>query len=136
MAERTAVSDALRPQLARTREALAECAADRDAMAAAQPEVRATIDTVLAVSDFVASACTSHPGFLAQLLQDPALVNGRGSAAAPGALRTDLTQVTAEAEAMSVLRRWRRHELARIAWRAIAGWAEETATLRELSAFA
>jgi [glutamine synthetase] adenylyltransferase / [glutamine synthetase]-adenylyl-L-tyrosine phosphorylase len=41
-----------------------------------------------------------------------------------------------EAEALSELRRWRRHEMVRIAWRDLAGWAELPETLSDLSAFA
>jgi [glutamine synthetase] adenylyltransferase / [glutamine synthetase]-adenylyl-L-tyrosine phosphorylase len=41
-----------------------------------------------------------------------------------------------EQEALSALRRWRRHEMVRIAWRDLAGWADLPETLRDLSAFA
>jgi glutamate-ammonia-ligase adenylyltransferase len=37
---------------------------------------------------------------------------------------------------LSALRRWRRREMVRIAWRDLAGWADFTETLTELSAFA
>jgi glutamate-ammonia-ligase adenylyltransferase len=37
---------------------------------------------------------------------------------------------------LSALRRWRRREMVRIAWRALAGWAEVEETLGELSDFA
>jgi glutamate-ammonia-ligase adenylyltransferase len=41
-----------------------------------------------------------------------------------------------ETEALSELRRWRRHEMVRIAWRDLAGWAELPETLSDLTAFA
>ena len=41
-----------------------------------------------------------------------------------------------EQEALSALRRWRRHEMVRIAWRDLAGWADLPETLGDLSAFA
>ena len=41
-----------------------------------------------------------------------------------------------EPAVLRVLRRWRRRELVRIAWRDLAGWADLNATLAELSAFA
>src|SRR5256885_14138994 len=43
---------------------------------------------------------------------------------------------TPEALFQAELRRWRRRELTRIAWRDLAGWAELTETLADLMAFA
>jgi glutamate-ammonia-ligase adenylyltransferase len=41
-----------------------------------------------------------------------------------------------EAEAIAALRRWRKREMVRIAWRDLAGWAPLEETLTDLSAFA
>jgi [glutamine synthetase] adenylyltransferase / [glutamine synthetase]-adenylyl-L-tyrosine phosphorylase len=41
-----------------------------------------------------------------------------------------------EPEAMAALRRWRKREMVRIAWRDLAGWATLEETLRDLSDFA
>jgi [glutamine synthetase] adenylyltransferase / [glutamine synthetase]-adenylyl-L-tyrosine phosphorylase len=41
-----------------------------------------------------------------------------------------------EAEAIAALRRWRKREMVRIAWRDLAGWATLEETLTDLSAFA
>ena len=41
-----------------------------------------------------------------------------------------------DTDMLSALRRWRRREMVRIAWRALAGWAEVEETLADLSDFA
>jgi glutamate-ammonia-ligase adenylyltransferase len=93
--------------------------------AGALPDVAATtVRRVLAASDFVAAA----------LLADAALV------AAPDRPDPDPFAAAAllseEAQFAAELRRTRRRELARIAWRDLAGIAETAATLAALSAFA
>ena len=128
-ADSTVAHDALRALAARALEAATQAPVDREALEGAAPRVRESLERVLAVSDFIASACTGHPGFLAQLLQDPALVDGSYGADLGRTLRAGVAQASSEAEAMTALRRRRRHELARIAWRAIAGWATEKETL-------
>ena len=84
----------------------------------------AELEYVLACSDFIAGA----------LLQDPAL------AAAPAELQpapfAAARAALDEAECMAALRRARRRELARIAWRELTGRASNAATLAALSQLA
>ncbi len=120
---------------ARTLESLEADASVGAALASAPAEVRAALPRVLAASDFVAESLARDPQLLAGLLSrgdltrclDPAELATR----AP-----QLSAATAEGEAQRALRRWRRRELLRIAWRDLAGWADLDETLAELSAFA
>jgi len=129
-----------------------------DLPASASARIRESLDAVITGSDFVAQACSRHPELLAELiasgdLETPTpLQAGRGGTTPPATDPTDAARVAAarvaarapawteeppgEAELLALLRRWRRRELVRIAWRDLAGWAPLTETLSELSAFA
>ncbi|HVN98604.1 MAG TPA: bifunctional [glutamate--ammonia ligase]-adenylyl-L-tyrosine phosphorylase/[glutamate--ammonia-ligase] adenylyltransferase [Steroidobacteraceae bacterium] len=91
----------------------------------ASPAVRAAAARVFTGSDFVIDALARDAQWLPRLLQQEAT---RFAAALP-------TPAVAgeEAEFMAQLRRWRRAELARIAWRDLSGWASLDETLLELS---
>ncbi len=101
--------------------------------AALPAEIKTTLPRVFAASDFIAEACTADPQMLAEeswreaLLRTPAML--ARECRAPAGLAS-------EAEMLSALRRWRRRTLVRIAWRAVAGWADIEETLAESSDFA
>jgi [glutamine synthetase] adenylyltransferase / [glutamine synthetase]-adenylyl-L-tyrosine phosphorylase len=115
-------------------EALQANAAAAAALEAATTAVRESLPLVFAGSDFVAQACARDGMLLAALIEQADLQR----TLAPGefATRAPTLSNLPEAEALSELRRWRRHEMVRIAWRDLAGWAELPETLSELSAFA
>jgi glutamate-ammonia-ligase adenylyltransferase len=108
-----------------------------DALAAAPAPVRDSLTHVFAASDFVAQSCARDPALLVRLLHsgdlqrslapEAYLARAPGAAAAPE---------VSEAELQAQLRRWRRYEYVRIAWRDLAGWAPVPDTLAELSACA
>jgi [glutamine synthetase] adenylyltransferase / [glutamine synthetase]-adenylyl-L-tyrosine phosphorylase len=109
----------------------------RVALADAAPEVRASLPQVLAASDFLIHCLTRDPNLFATLTASGELQ--RTLTAADYSARAEALQLLStatEAQAQGALRRWRRHELARIAWRDLAGWADLPNTLRELTAFA
>jgi glutamate-ammonia-ligase adenylyltransferase len=81
---------------------------------------------VLAASDFVQGEVLADPALL-ERLSDP-----QSAVLPPPALAA----ITEEAQFMAALRRWRRAELARIAWRDLAGWASLHETLLALSLIA
>ncbi len=111
--------------------------AARAALTEAPPAIAHSARTVFAASDFVANACARDAELLAQLIASGDLQRPLGTAdyrARVPALACGRT--AEEAQALTELRRWRRRELVRIAWRDLAGWADLTATLEELSAFA
>ena len=95
----------------------------RAALENADPRVRESIHFVFGCSDFVAEACIVEP----ELLARPCL----GSATAPPTLVPQ--SEPGELAFAAALRRWRRQEMVRIAWRDLAGWASLEETLRELS---
>ncbi|WP_290651762.1 bifunctional [glutamate--ammonia ligase]-adenylyl-L-tyrosine phosphorylase/[glutamate--ammonia-ligase] adenylyltransferase [Aquisalimonas sp.] len=95
-----------------------------------------SLPMVWAASSFVARSC----------LRDPDLLNGLTSSGdlerpyenGEVALRAveALAEVADEASLNQALRRFRRREMARLAWRDLAGWAGLEESLRELSALA
>jgi glutamate-ammonia-ligase adenylyltransferase len=95
------------------------------------------VPLVFAGSDFVAHLCTRDEKLLPALLVQQDLQRRL----APSDFRSRapspvLDPAPPEAEVLAALRRWRRHEMVRIAWRDLAGWADLTETLSDLSAFA
>ncbi|MGH8298940.1 MAG: bifunctional [glutamate--ammonia ligase]-adenylyl-L-tyrosine phosphorylase/[glutamate--ammonia-ligase] adenylyltransferase, partial [Steroidobacteraceae bacterium] len=113
----------------------------RDALESASPgqldslpaDVRDSVPLVFGASDFVAQACARD----ADLLPDLIGRFGLARRSAPGDYAARAPAVGgSEADILSALRRWRRREMVRIAWRALAGWAEVEETLADLSAFA
>jgi [glutamine synthetase] adenylyltransferase / [glutamine synthetase]-adenylyl-L-tyrosine phosphorylase len=90
---------------------------------------------VFAGSDFVAQACVRDGELLPQLV---AHLQHRMSAAeiAAGAPRLPEEAPLVEPQFLSDLRKWRRREMVRIAWRDLAGWAHLEETLADLTAFA
>jgi glutamate-ammonia-ligase adenylyltransferase len=104
------------------------------ALESATTAVRESLPLVFAGSDFVAQACARDGILLAALIERADLQ--RTLVPAEFAMRAPTLSNLPEAEALSELRRWRRHEMVRIAWRDLAGWAELPETLSDLSAFA
>jgi len=98
------------------------------------PPIRDSLPLVFAASDFVAQACARD----ADLLTDLIGRYGVTSRSLPGdfTARAPAPAAGADADMLSALRRWRRREMVRIAWRALAGWAEVEETLADLSDFA
>jgi glutamate-ammonia-ligase adenylyltransferase len=92
---------------------------------------------VLACSEFVADAFRRDPLLVEDIIRDGALEHLRSAGGArcwPGGVRPDAGE--AEPLLQSWLRRWRRREMVRIAWRDLAGLASLEETLEDLTAFA
>jgi [glutamine synthetase] adenylyltransferase / [glutamine synthetase]-adenylyl-L-tyrosine phosphorylase len=98
------------------------------------PTVRESLPLVFAASDFVAQACARDSQLLSDLT-GPYRLTRRGT---PGdsAARAPAAGCGSDTDMLAALRRWRRREMVRIAWRALAGWAQVEETLGELSDFA
>jgi len=111
--------------------------AARTALANAPAAIRDSIQAVFAASDFAAQACARDAQCFASLVSGGDLQ--RRLSAADFAARAPLLppdSATPEAHFQGELRRWRRRELTRIAWRDLAGWADLGETLADLTAFA
>ncbi|HEX7417838.1 MAG TPA: bifunctional [glutamate--ammonia ligase]-adenylyl-L-tyrosine phosphorylase/[glutamate--ammonia-ligase] adenylyltransferase, partial [Steroidobacteraceae bacterium] len=119
--------------LAHRLEALAQTPGLTAALERAPEPVRASLEHVIACSDFVAESCAGERSVLPQLLQAGSLLAPQ----LPAALEQELAGFAAQAEGeerfMERLRHVRRRELVRIAWRDLAGWASLEQTLIELS---
>ncbi len=112
------------------------------ALDAAPARLRESLPRVLLASDFVADSCARDPELIAWLGSDAGLAQPFSAAIASG-LAAELAAASQhgaamldENEFMSLLRRVRRREMVRIAWRDLAGWADLTETLTALSATA
>ena len=130
-------SDDLTASLQRAIDALQANAAVAAALEAAPTVIRESLPQVFAGSDFVAQSCardaTLFPTLLASGDLQRALAPADFATRAP-VLSTDAG--SSEADALAQLRRWRRYEMVRIAWRDLADWADLPETLSDLTAFA
>ncbi|TLY99430.1 MAG: bifunctional [glutamate--ammonia ligase]-adenylyl-L-tyrosine phosphorylase/[glutamate--ammonia-ligase] adenylyltransferase, partial [Gammaproteobacteria bacterium] len=131
----TPLSAELAALVAGSLEALNADEAARAALGAAPPAIRDSIQAVFAASDFVAQSCVRDAQCFASLVGGDLQ---RRLAAADFAARAPppADPATPEALFQAELRRWRRRELTRIAWRDLAGWADLCETLADLTAFA
>jgi [glutamine synthetase] adenylyltransferase / [glutamine synthetase]-adenylyl-L-tyrosine phosphorylase len=127
------VSPELRERVERAVDAVRGIAEADAALLAAPADVRDSLPAVFAASDFVLDACTRDAHLLADLVSSGDLKRGGG---ARPKVPEGLHAHEDDAGFMQALRRWRRRELVRIAWRDLMGWATLEATLTDTSAFA
>jgi [glutamine synthetase] adenylyltransferase / [glutamine synthetase]-adenylyl-L-tyrosine phosphorylase len=108
------------------------------AVASASVQIRESLARVCAASDFVARAISTDSDLLPALIESRELERSLSpsdfAARAPSV--PSMTTSVAEADWMADLRRWRRREFVRIAWRDLASWAPLAETLADLSACA
>ncbi len=96
----------------------------------------ASLPRVWAASDFVARTCLAFPDVLTGLIQDGSLCRPRRTDEMAARVAIAVESVTDEVGIKKALRLLRRREMLRIAWRDLAGWADLTEVLTDLSAFA
>lgn len=108
-----------------------QCGAALDAL---PTQMVQALPRVWAASPFTRGYCVKNAAEFAQVAASWLQPCGAGEMAA--ALRAWVVEDLAEAEVMRRLRRFRQREMARIAWRDLAGWAELAETLADLSALA
>ena len=95
------------------------------------PAIAASMVPVWCASEFIAESCVRQPSLLVDLAD-----SGDLRVAYPAARygqRLSGLAITDQASLMRALRVFRRREMIRIAWRDLAGWAELSETLLELS---
>ena len=100
------------------------------------PEILKSLKQVFAFSDFLAAGCTRDPAMAVDLID-----SGDISRRYPGneydlKLKSVSSAATDEETLTRLLRRCRRREMVRIAWRDLSGWADLAETVSDLSAFA
>jgi [glutamine synthetase] adenylyltransferase / [glutamine synthetase]-adenylyl-L-tyrosine phosphorylase len=98
-----------------------------------QPEIAASLPQVFASSEFVASACQRDADLLPSLHVSGRLLTSVDAHWLRGELDAALAAMTADTELPGALRRYRRRQMVRIAWRDIAGMAPLNETLLDLS---
>ena len=86
-----------------------------------------------ACSDFIARSCARDPQMLAAMVDSGDLQRVYSADGYQTMLSEQLDGVVNEAELGTVLRKFRRREMVRIAWRDIAGWSGLDETLSDLS---
>jgi len=91
---------------------------------------------VWAYSEFVAGSCVSHPELFDELVHGGDLLVDYRADEYQRKLAVSLVNIKTDEELGRLLRRFRRYEMVRIAWRDLAGWASLAETLRDLSALA
>ena len=109
------------------------------------PEFLAVLEQVFAFSDFVARSCIRYPETLDSLIKSGDLKRKYISDNYNDKLKTFLFDPVEEIsnsgrsslpEIQHILRKFRRREMVRIAWRDLAGWADLSETMADLSALA
>ena len=94
---------------------------------------------VFAFSNFIARSCTHNPALLAELVESGDLHRKYPTDHYTHKLKkslSGLSELEEEAKLFSILRRFRLREMIRIAWRDLAGWADLSQTMADLSALA
>jgi [glutamine synthetase] adenylyltransferase / [glutamine synthetase]-adenylyl-L-tyrosine phosphorylase len=130
--DRLIISAELRACLQRQLDALEAASPGR--LGSLPPVLLDSLPLVFASSDFVAQACVADAELLGDLTGPYALTSR--CSATDYIARAPAVSFVSDADMLAALRRWRRREMVRIAWRALAGWAEVEETLTELSDFA
>lgn len=124
--------------------ACVKSAAEQDLTLPDVDEWPGDVERVMACSEYVFTSCEQHPGMLADLLTSGDLAGARGeveNGVTPvGRFRDCIDSALEDAGAitdmMQVLRRLRRREWVRIAWRDIGGLASLEESVQDTSAFA
>ena len=100
------------------------------------PEIISELKQVFAFSDFVARTCTRNPQVADDLIKSGAIERQYTPTEYNHKLETVLSGVQEENDLIRILRCFRSREMVRIAWRDIAGRADLSETMGDLSAFA
>jgi glutamate-ammonia-ligase adenylyltransferase len=100
------------------------------------PELVSSLHRVFAFSDFVAESCIRDPALLHDLIQSGDLQRDYAPNDFIQALIQNLKGVHQEDELNRVLRKYRRREMVRIAWRDLDGRSDLAQTVADLSAMA
>ncbi|MGH8526168.1 MAG: bifunctional [glutamate--ammonia ligase]-adenylyl-L-tyrosine phosphorylase/[glutamate--ammonia-ligase] adenylyltransferase, partial [Gammaproteobacteria bacterium] len=90
-----------------------------------------TLPRAWSCSEFLAHSCAGQPELLAEIIENGTLLEPQ--LVGPFPLLAEIANITDEEALKRYLRRFRRRELVRIAWRDLAGWAELEEVLSSLS---
>lgn len=127
------VPEALRAGVEHTWENYAAACAEASLPVLRNPELRSLLRRVWAGSSFVAQSCVTDPALPGDLLDSGDLLLNYGADGYRRRFARALAGCRDEQALMSTLRRLRRREMVRIAWRDLCGWSDLESTLRETS---
>ncbi|HKK13469.1 MAG TPA: bifunctional [glutamate--ammonia ligase]-adenylyl-L-tyrosine phosphorylase/[glutamate--ammonia-ligase] adenylyltransferase [Gammaproteobacteria bacterium] len=130
------VPEPLRAGVARHWELFTEAAAPAGRRVPGHPDFLKALCRVWAASDFVPQACIAEPGLLGDLLAGGDLLADYRPGELAGRARDAAAGAEDDRDLGERLRRLRRREMVRIAWRDLAGWAALEEVLEDLSALA
>src|SRR5690348_3825073 len=99
----------------------------------ADERIASTLPFVWYCSEFVAASCLGEPRLLIELIESRELFEAMDADALKRQLQSVADALDVDAELLAALRRFRRKQMVRIAWRDLAGWADTPQTLIELS---
>ncbi|MFO8239488.1 MAG: bifunctional [glutamate--ammonia ligase]-adenylyl-L-tyrosine phosphorylase/[glutamate--ammonia-ligase] adenylyltransferase, partial [Dissulfuribacterales bacterium] len=100
------------------------------------PQIINTAKQVWAFSEFVARNCFKEPGLLLDLLESGDLINSYTDGNYDRIVNNAVKEASEDKQLAIVLRRLRRREMVRIAWRDLAQQAELQETMQDLSSLA
>ncbi|HZF17254.1 MAG TPA: bifunctional [glutamate--ammonia ligase]-adenylyl-L-tyrosine phosphorylase/[glutamate--ammonia-ligase] adenylyltransferase [Steroidobacteraceae bacterium] len=129
----SSLPESLRASTQRTLDAFAAQEGSAGLLERLPAAVRDALPLVWALSDFAGGSCARDPAMLDALIASGELTARRPPTVRMSPLFGALDTLTDEVQFMRELRRARRRELVRIAWRDLAGWAEVDETLADLS---
>jgi glutamate-ammonia-ligase adenylyltransferase len=127
------IPDALREEADRAWERFVVACADARLSPPSHPEFVRVLRGVWACSSFVSQACIGHPDLIIDLTASGDLFRDMSPDEYGRRLRKALSVARDGDELGRLLRRHRRREMVRIAWRDLAGWTDIDQTLRETS---
>ncbi len=117
-------------------EAFLAAAKDADVSLPDDSEFINALKRVFTFSDFVFKSCTRNPELLKNLQESGDLQRNFETDAYSEKLVSYLTDIKDDTQLIKRLRRFRRQEMVRIAWRDLGGWASLSETMTDLSALA
>ena len=126
----------LKEESTRKYEAFLAAAKDADVFLPGDSEFINTLKKVFTFSDFIFKSCTRDSEFFKNLYESGDLQRTFGTGEFREKLISNLIDVKDEAQLSRQLRRFRWYHMVRIAWRDLAGWADLSETMDDLSALA
>ncbi len=125
--------DALRARVAEQLQLLSTSLDADGARVLQTPRIAISLPQVFASSEFVANACLGDSQLLVRLQNSGRLLDSIDTAWLRQQLDAAVATAGNDTELLTALRRFRRQQMVRIAWRDIAGFAELNETLLDLS---
>jgi len=117
-------------------EAFCTAAKDANVSLPDDPEFLDLLKRIFTFSDFISKICIRSPEIFKDLVESGDLQRKLDPDAFDSKLESHLLGIKDDVQLSARLRRFRRREMVRIAWRDLAGWADLSETMADLSALA